>query len=232
MDISKQTAFVSGANRGLGRQLVLELLSRGATVYAGARNPENMDLPGAIPVKLDITDPHSVAAVSEIARNVTLLINNAGVSTGTSLISGDMENIHTEMNTHFFGTLAMVRSFAPIISMNGGGTILNVLSVLSWYSSEGEGAYSVAKSAEWALTNAMRLELVDQRIHVAGLHVGYMDTDLAVSVIAPKLNPADVAKITINGLEMEQSEILADEVSKTVQQGLAGGVLALYPQFA
>lgn len=232
MDISKQTAFVSGANRGLGRQLVLELLSRGTTVYAGARNPENMDLPGAIPVKLDITDPHSVEAASQIASNVTLLINNAGVSTGTSLISGDMENIHTEMNTHFFGTLAMVRSFAPIISMNGGGTILNVLSVLSWYSSEGEGAYSVAKSAEWALTNAIRLELADQRIQVAALHLGYMDTDLAASVIAPKLNPADVAKITINGIEMDQSEILADEVSKTVQQGLAGGVLALYPQFS
>jgi NAD(P)-dependent dehydrogenase (short-subunit alcohol dehydrogenase family) len=232
MDISQQTALVTGANRGLGRQLALELISRGAIVYAGARNPDSIQLPGAKPLQIDITDPNSVAAAAEVAGDVTLLINNAGVSTGASLINGSLEDIHTEFDTHFFGTLSMVRAFAPKIASNGGGTILNILSALSWFSSVNKGAYSAAKSAEWALTNAIRLELADQKVRVAGLHVGYMDTDMTARITAPKLNAADVAKIAIDGIQADSYEILADEVSRKVQKGLAGGVSALYPQFA
>ncbi|MCM3655318.1 SDR family oxidoreductase [Metabacillus litoralis] len=231
MDISQQTALVTGANRGLGRQLALELISRGAIVYGGARNPDSIQLPGAKPLQIDITDPNSVAAAAEVAGDVTLLINNAGVSTGASLINGSLEDIHTEFDTHFFGTLSMVRAFAPKIASNGGGTILNILSALSWFSSVNAGAYSAAKSAEWALTNAIRLELADQKVRVAGLHVGYMDTDLTAGITAPKLNAADVAKIAIDGIQADSYEILADEVSQKVQKGLAGGVSALYPQF-
>lgn len=232
MNISKQIALVTGANRGLGRQLALELISRGAIVYAGARNPNSIQISGAIPLQIDITDPSSVAAAAEVAADVTLLINNAGVSTGASLINGCLEDIHTEFNTHFFGTLSMVRAFAPKISSNGGGAILNILSVLSWFSSVNEGAYSAAKSAEWSLTNAIRLELANQKIRVAGLHVGYIDTDLTAGITAPKLNAADVAKIAIDGIQADRSEILVDEVSRKVQNGLAGGVSVLYPQFA
>lgn len=232
MDISQQTALVTGANRGLGRQLALELISRGAIVYAGARKPDSIQLPGAKPLQIDITDPNSVAAAAEVAGDVTLLINNAGVSTGASLINGSLEDIHTEFDTHFFGTLSMVRAFAPKIASNGGGTILNILSALSWFSSVNKGAYSAAKSAEWALTNAIRLELADQKVRVAGLHVGYMDTDMTARITAPKLNAADVAKIAIDGIQADSYEILADEVSQKVQKGLAGGVSALYPQFA
>ncbi|MEH7749166.1 SDR family oxidoreductase [Neobacillus drentensis] len=231
MDISKQTALVTGANRGLGRQLVLELIARGATVYAGARNPDSIQLPGAKPLQIDITDPTSVEAAAEVAGDVTLLINNAGVSTGASLINGSLEDINTEFNTHFFGTLSMVRTFAPKIASNGGGTILNILSVLSWFSSVNSGAYSAAKSAEWALTNSIRLELADQKVRVAGLHVGYMDTDMTAHLKAPKLNAANVAKIAIDGIQADSHEILADELSRKVQKGLAGGVSALYPQF-
>lgn len=233
MDISQQTALVTGANRGFGRQLALELISRGAIVYAGARNPDSIQLPGAKPLQIDITDPNSVEAAAEVAGDVTLLINNAGVSTGASLINGSLEDIHTEFDTHFFGTLSMVRAFAPKIASNGGGTILNILSASSWFTSVNAGAaYSAAKSAEWALTNAIRLELADQKVRVAGLHVGYMDTDLTASITAPKLNAADVAKIAIDGIQADSYEILADEVSRKVQKGLAGGVSALYPQFA
>lgn len=232
MDLSKQTALVTGANRGLGRQLALELISRGAIVYAGARNPDSIQLPGAKPLQIDITDPNSVAAAARVAGDVTLLINNAGVSTGATLINGNLEDIYTEFNTNFFGTLSMVRAFAPKIASNGGGTILNILSVLSWFSTVNLGAYSAAKSAEWALTNAIRLELADQKILVAGLHVGYIDTDLTAGISAPKLNAADVAKIAIDGIQAGSYEILVDELSGKVQKGLAGGVSALYPQFA
>ncbi|MDV2685574.1 SDR family oxidoreductase [Alkalihalophilus lindianensis] len=228
MKISEQVAFVTGANRGFGRHLALELLSRGAKVYAGARNPESIDIPGVIPVKLDITNPQEVAAAAMVAKDVTLLINNAGSSTGASLIDGDLDKIHLEFNTHFFGTLSMVRTFAPILSNNGGGSILNILSALSWVSSGSVGAYTAAKAAEWALTNDLRLNLYPQNVRVAGLHVGFMETDMTSSLEVPKSNPEDIAKIAIDGLESDSFEIVADDVSRKIQRDFAGGVSAIY----
>jgi NAD(P)-dependent dehydrogenase (short-subunit alcohol dehydrogenase family) len=230
MKIAGSTALVTGANRGLGRHLAGELLARGATVYAGARNPDAVDLPGTKPLALDITDPASVAAAMEIAGDVNLLINNAGSSTGSDLLTGDIDQIRLEMDTHFFGTLSVVRAFAPRISGNGGGTILNILSALSWVSFPRIGAYCAAKSAEWSMTNALRVELADRHIRVAGLHVGYMDTDMAASVTSAKSDPAAIARIAIDGIEQDLHEIVADDVSRQLQAGLAGGVAILYPQ--
>ena len=169
MDIAGSTALVTGANRGLGRQLGAQLLARGATVYAGARNPDTVDLPGTKAVQLDITDPASVAAAAEVAGDITLLINNAGSSTGSDLLGGDLEDIRLEMDTHYFGTLSVVRTFAPKMAANGGGSILNILSALSWFSFPAVGAYCAAKSAEWSLTNALRLALAEQNIRIVGL---------------------------------------------------------------
>ena len=134
MDLSTSTVLVTGANRGLGRALAAELLGRGATVYAGARNPDQVDLPGVRPIALDITDPASVAAAAKATGDVTVLINNAGISTGSDLLTGDLDNIRRDMDTNFYGTLSVVRAFAPQIAATGGGAILNVLSALSWFS--------------------------------------------------------------------------------------------------
>ncbi|MBV9794597.1 MAG: SDR family oxidoreductase [Actinobacteria bacterium] len=232
MQIEGSTALVTGANRGLGRRFAEELVARGAKVYAGARRPEAVDLPGVIPVALDVTDPDSVAAAAASTGDVSLLINNAGSSTVTSLLEGSLADIELEMNTHFFGTLAVSRAFAPQLAAAGGGAILNVLSVLSWVSLPGNSAYCAAKSAEWSLTNALRVELAGQGTQVTALHVGYMDTDMAAHVTSPKSDPAVVAKLALDGVADGQFEVLADELSQQVQRGLAGGVAALYPQLA
>ena len=121
MKIAGSTALVTGANRGLGRHLAAELLARGATVYAGARNPDSVDLPGVTPVRLDITDPASVAAAAELAGGVNLLINNAGIDTRTDLLDGDLDLVRLELETHYIGTLSTIRAFAPVIAANGGG---------------------------------------------------------------------------------------------------------------
>jgi len=229
VDISASTALVTGANRGFGQALAAELISRGARVYAGARDPASVSLPGAIPVALDITDPASVAAAADTAAGITLLVNNAGVGTGASLLDGDLEKLRLEMDTHFFGTLAVTRACAPKIAANGGGCILNILSALSWISFPRVGGYCAAKSAEWSLTNALRQELAPQGIRVSGLHVGYMDTDMTVRVNAPKLDVSDVAVTAVDGIAAGDYEILADELSQKLQAALAGGVTALYP---
>ncbi|WP_329598623.1 SDR family oxidoreductase [Streptomyces pseudovenezuelae] len=230
MDLSTSTVLVTGANRGLGRALATELLSRGATVYAGARNPDKVDLPGVRPVALDITDPASVSAAAKATGDVTVLINNAGIGTGTDLLTGDLDNVRLEMDTHYLGTLSVVRAFVPQIAANGGGAILNILSALSWYSFPNTGAYCAAKSAEWSLTNTLRVQLADQGIRVTGLHVGTMDTDMTREVSGPKTAPADVARLALDGIAQGAYEILADDVSRQVQAGLTGGVTALYPE--
>ena len=230
MDLSTSTVLVTGANRGFGRALAAELLSRGATVYGGARNPDQVDLPGIKPIALDITDSDSVAAAAEAIGDVTILVNNAGSSTGADLLAADLNDVRLEMDTHYFGTLSMVRAFAPQIAANGGGTILNILSGLSWVSFPELGAYCAAKSAEWSLTNTLRLQLADQGIRVSGLHVGYMDTDMVRAVEGPKSDPADIARIAVDGIAAGAYEILADDAARQAQAALAGGVAALYPQ--
>jgi NAD(P)-dependent dehydrogenase (short-subunit alcohol dehydrogenase family) len=229
MEIKGQTALVTGANRGLGRHLAAQLRDRGAIVYAAARNPATVDLPGVTPLALDVTDPASIARAATVASDVAILVNNAGSSTGASLLTGDLADIRLELDTHFFGTLAVTRAFAPRLGAHEHSAILNVLSVLSWLSFPRSGAYCAAKSAEWSLTNALRQELAPQGTQVSSLHVGYMDTDMTRDIDAPKSDPATIARIALDGIEAGDAEIVADEISKQVLAGLSAGVAGLYP---
>ncbi|WP_405512441.1 SDR family oxidoreductase [Streptomyces canus] len=222
MELKDAVAVVTGANRGLGRHLAAQLLERGAKVYAAARRPETVDLEGVTPLRLDVTDEESIRAAARIASDATLLVNNAGISTGTPLIAGGQDAVRLEMETNFFGPLAVTRAFAPVIGDNGGGAILNVLSVLSWLHVADHGSYSAAKSAAWALTNATREELAPRGITISALHVGYMDTDMAAVITGEqKADPADVAAQALAGIEKGLPEILADETTRHVKQGLA-----------
>ena len=231
MDLSSCTALVTGANRGLGRQFASQLLQRGARVYAGARDPGTVDLDGATPVAIDLDDPESITAAAETAGDVTLLINNAGVSTGAGLLTGDLNDVRREMDTNYFGTLAVARAFVPVIERNGGGALLNVLSVLSWLSMPAAGGYCASKSAAWSMTNGLRQELADRGITVTALHVGAMDTDMMKGADVPKSDPAMVAALALDGIADGVSEVLADDVSRHVLAGLSKGVPGVYPQF-
>lgn len=231
MDLSGSIALVTGANRGIGRHFVEQLHDRGASkVYATARNPRSVDLPGVETLPLDITDPDSVAAAAAAASDVTLLVNNAGVSTGQNLVTGDLTKIRLEMDTHFYGTLAMVRAFAPVLAGNGGGAVLNVLSRLSWLSYLGANAYSAAKAAEWSLTNGIRLELHEQGTLVAGLVLSSTDTDMMAGWDIPKNDPADVVRAALDGLEAGRFEILADRDSTEAKAALSTDPGVLYAQ--
>jgi NAD(P)-dependent dehydrogenase (short-subunit alcohol dehydrogenase family) len=227
MKISGSVALVTGANRGIGRQFTLELLARGAAkVYATARNPELVDIPGVEVLALDITDPESVAAAAARAGDVNLLINNAGITTYTNLVTGDLDKIRLELDTHFWGTLNVIRAFAPVL---GGGAILNVLSRLSWISYNGANAYGVAKAAEWSLTNGVRLELAAQGTLVTGLLLGAADTDMLAGFDIEKADPADIARLALDGVEAGAIEVLADEATAQVKAALAGDPRELYP---
>jgi NAD(P)-dependent dehydrogenase (short-subunit alcohol dehydrogenase family) len=229
MDIQDQVALVTGANRGIGRAFVEELLERGARkVYATARRPEAIDVPGVEVLRLDLTDEASVAAAAAAAEDVTLLINNAGISTGATLLTGDMAEIRREMDTHYFGTLGVIRAFAPVLAANGGGGIVNVLSALSWFAAPGAGGYAAAKAAEWNMTNALRLELEGQGTLVQGVHLGAADTDIMKGYEGPMLAPRDVARAALDGVAGDAIEVVVDEWSRMVKASLSGDPAEFY----
>jgi NAD(P)-dependent dehydrogenase (short-subunit alcohol dehydrogenase family) len=233
MDIRGAVALVTGANRGIGRHFAQQLLERGAAkVYATARNPERVDVAGARVLPLDITDPASVAAAASAAPDVTLLVNNAGISAYQNYLDGDLDEIRREMETLFWGTLNTTRAFAPVLARNGGGAILNVLSAMSWFSYDGANSYASAKAAQWALTNGIRLELARQHTLVTGLHMGSVDTDMMAGYDVDKMDPADVVRAALDGIQAGALEILVDDVSRQVKAALALDPSALYPQTA
>jgi NAD(P)-dependent dehydrogenase (short-subunit alcohol dehydrogenase family) len=235
MDLNGSVALVTGANRGLGRAFARALLERGAsTVYAGARDPRTITDPRLTPVPLDITNSNDVAAAAQLARDVNLLINNAGVSTGRGSLVGapSLDAVRADLETNVLGTLAVSKAFAPVLAANGGGAIVNMLSVLSFITVQGSGSYSVSKAAEWALTNALRLELHDQGTLVIAVHVGYVDTDLTAKIEAPKHAPDDVVAQVLDAVVEGRSEVLVDDLSRQVKAGLSGELGVLYPTVA
>ncbi|KAF5993418.1 SDR family oxidoreductase [Streptomyces sp. WAC00263] len=227
--IEGTVVLVTGGSRGIGRALVQALYERGASkVYATARDPRTVTHPDAVPLALEVSDPASVAAAAERAQDVTVLINNAGASVNANFLDSPVEDVRREFETNFFGPLLVTRAFVPIIERNGGGHILNVHSVLSWVGLL--GSYSASKAAFWSQTNSLRLDLKPRGIDVTGLHVGYVDTDLASHVDAPKSSPESVAAQALDGIESGAFEVLADDLTRQVKAQLAEDLGVMYPQ--
>ncbi len=223
MKLENAIVLITGANRGLGLAFAKEALARGAhKVYAAARNPASITLEGVIPVKLDVNNPDDVARVAHDYSDVTLLINNAGIAETGGFLSDDAEAMfRRQMETNVFGPLRLSRSFAPVLAANGGGGIINVLSIASWVTGPLLATYSATKSAAWSLTNALRQELSTQHTHVLGLHVGFIDTDLTSDLDVHKIAPQLVAERTFDGLEQNAHQVLADDATRQVHQALS-----------
>lgn len=230
MKLHGATALVTGANRGIGHYFATELLRRGAKVYATARRPESVDVPGAEVLRLDITDQSAVDAVAEIAGDVDLLVNNAADTAGGNLVTGSLAAIRSTMDSNYYGTLAMIRAFAPILARNGGGAILNVLSAAAWTTVDGNTAYAAAKSAQWGLTNGVRLELEGQGTLVSAVVPGLIGTQTLFDFAerhgiqfpdGAVMDPADLVRLALDGLEAGDVEIL-DPLAVQSKAALAG----------
>ncbi|MFI5843102.1 SDR family oxidoreductase [Catenuloplanes sp. NPDC051500] len=220
MQINGTKALVTGANRGLGKAFAEALVARGATtVYATARRPELIDIPGVIPLRLDLTDQASIEAAAAEVGDLDILINNAGISTQAPLLGPSTDNIHREFETNFWGTLHVTRAFAPRLA---GGAILNVISALSWYAfAPSSNGYAASKAAEWSLTNGIRLELADQKTQVTALALAIADTDMMAAVDIAKLPPHEVVAKALDGLEAGALEVIADAPTANVKASLS-----------
>ena len=231
MKIERSVALVTGANRGLGQVFARELVSRGAAkVYGAARHPDAVTEPGVTPIALDITDAPRVAQVAQQCADVSLLVNNAGVLKYSTFINvPNLDAARAEMETNYFGTLNMCRAFAPVLGANGGGAIVNMLSVTSFYTNLIDASYGASKAAEWSLTNGVRLELHRQGTLVVGVHASFIDTDMAALTNEPKDSPESVAQQAFDAVEVGQVEVLADERTRTVKAELSRDQELIYP---
>ena len=232
MKIENAVVLVTGANRGIGLAFTLELLARGARkVYAGARDPAAVTEPGVHALRLDVNKPDDVAAAAALASDVTLVINNAGIAQPGGFLADDSDDVARRIfETNFFAMLRMSKAFAPILKANGGGALLNVLSVASWVNGGQLAAYSASKSAAWSLTNALRNELASQKTQVLALHMAYVDTDLTRGLDAPKSSPAQIVQRALDGLESGLDEVLADERTLQVKRGMTAARPSYLPQ--
>ncbi|PPF79570.1 short-chain dehydrogenase [Pseudoclavibacter sp. RFBJ3] len=232
MQISGAIALVTGANRGIGKRFVEQLLENGASkVYATARDPETItvDDPRVVPLRLDLLDEASIAKAAEAASDVTLLVNNAGITTGADLLTAPLAEIRADLETHLFGTLRVIRAFLPALGSDDEAAIVNVLSVLSWVATPaGSGSYSVAKAAEWNMTNGVRVELAGHNILVQGVHLGGADTDMMAGSDGPKIDPIEVARASLAGIESGAIEVLVDDPARFVKAALGGDAAQLY----
>jgi NAD(P)-dependent dehydrogenase (short-subunit alcohol dehydrogenase family) len=223
MKIRDSVALVTGANRGIGLAFAQELLAAGARkVYAAARNPERITLDGVDRVRLDVTKPDTIAAAASGCGDVNLLINNAGIALWTGFLGADaVEAARSEMETNYFGPLLLSRAFAPVLAKNGGGAIVNVLSILSWVAVPSAGTYGASKAAAWALTNWLRNGLREQGTQVVGVHAGPVDTDMASELTLPKVKPLEVVRQVLSAIEAGRDEVLADDMTRQVKAGLS-----------
>jgi NAD(P)-dependent dehydrogenase (short-subunit alcohol dehydrogenase family) len=235
MKIENAVVLVTGANRGIGLAFARELLARGARkVYAGARDPASITpQPGVQALRLDVNNPADVAAAAALASDVTLVINNAGIAQPGGFLAPDSEEVMRRIfETNVFGVLRVSKAFAPILQANGGGALLNVLSVASWVNGGELAAYSASKSAAWSLTNALRHELAAQKTQVLGLHMAYVDTDLTRGFEVPKTSPELIVQRALDALEAGADEVLADELTQHVKQSMAADRPGYLPQQA
>jgi NAD(P)-dependent dehydrogenase (short-subunit alcohol dehydrogenase family) len=222
MNLQQATVFVTGTNRGIGRALVDKLAQEGVKrIYAAARKPEELsgfDSNLVVPVKLDITNLEEAQAAAQLAGDTTILINNAGVLTGGSLLEAPLEQIARNFETNFYGTLNVIRTFAPVLEKNGGGAIANVLTVVSLASMAGLGGYSASKAAAFSLTQAVRADLRGKNITVHAVYPGPVDTDMASEITLPKTSPQDVAAAILEGIKNGAEDIFPDPMAQQISQ--------------
>ena len=233
MNVSGTVALVTGANRGIGKAFVAELLARGADkVYAGVRDESSVEVtdPRVVPVRLDVTDPGRIEAVAAELRDVTLLVNNAGVAAFSTPLTAPLDQARREIETNYLGVVGLTQAFAPVLASNGGGAVVTMLSVVSWVAPPGLSTYAGSKAAVWAWTNAARIELRQQKTEVVGVHVGFVDTDLTIGVDSAKVDPATVATAALDGLEAGEIEVAVDEFSRQVKSALSDDQRLIYPE--
>ena len=219
-NLNGKTVLVTGANRGIGAATVRELLKTGvAKIYAAARKPSSLPDFGDArihPVALDLGDLTSIDAARKAAPDVDVLINNAGTATFGDLLEAPVETVTSDFATNVYGTLNVIRAFAPTFKAKRSGTIVNVLSVVGLTAAPGLPGYSASKAAMQSLTQSLRATLAPFNVDVFGVYPGPIDTDMAKDIPWDKTTPEHAAEKIVAGIQAGETYIFPDPMAEKV----------------
>jgi NAD(P)-dependent dehydrogenase (short-subunit alcohol dehydrogenase family) len=221
--IADKTVLVTGANRGIGKALVEEILKRGARrVYAGTRTSWTHADQRVTPLTLDVTDAGQVERAVEQVESLDVLVNNAGVAAYDDLSDRDVIEWHLAVN--LFGTHRMVEAFLPLL-VRSGGAIVNNLSVNALAPFPVIPAYGISKAAAFSMTQSLRALLADRGVSVHAVLTGIVDTEMSAGVDVPKASPESVAQSILDGVEKDEEDIFPDPMAESLTESWRGGAV-------
>jgi NAD(P)-dependent dehydrogenase (short-subunit alcohol dehydrogenase family) len=232
MKIKDSVVLITGANRGIGAAFVEAFQNAGASkIYAASRSLDGAVRKRLEPIKLDVTQPEDIRRAAESCKDVTIIVNNAGILAPSDALADDVEEAFSrQIEVNVLGPVRLTRAFAPILKANGGGAVIMMHSVMSWLTVGGSTPYSASKAAMWAFTNGTRIQLAKQNTAVLGVHVGFVDTDMTAGIDTPKITARDVVTKALLGLEAGLPEVLVDEMTRSVKASFCTDKsLYLYP---
>ena len=238
MKIQDSIVLITGANRGIGKAYAEEFLKQGAQkIYLGVRNPDSVADFAAqnpdvlIPLKFDVTNQEDIQNAAQIAQDVTILVNNAGILFFDDFSSADLiENARQQMDVNYFAPLAVTQKFAPILKKNGGGTLVTVSSIVGHVSMPAITTYCASKYAVQSMILNARAQLASQGTQVIGVYPGPIETDMAADLEMDKFPPEQVAQETLKAIESGEEDVFTDEFAKSTYQAFRDNPKAVEAQ--
>lgn len=190
--LTEKIALVTGASRGIGKEIAMELAERGATVivnYSGSEEKAQQTVSEikknggeAVAVKCDVAD---FAACEKLAKDVIgrygrldILVNNAGITRDGLIMKMSEQDFDSVMDTNLKGTYNMIRHFSRWFLKQKSGRIINIASVSGVIGNAGQASYSASKAGVIGLTRAVARELSGRGICINAVAPGFIDTDM------------------------------------------------------
>lgn len=217
MELAGKVAVVTGASRGIGRAIAVELASAGARVVVNYRSRRDeadalvATIPGSVAVQADVSTTEGcerLAATAAEIGDVDILVNNAGITMDNLMLRMSDEQWDAVLSTNAGGPFRMCRAVLPGMLRRRSGSIVNIVSISALRGNPGQTNYSASKAAIIGMTRSLAVEVAKRNVRVNAVAPGFVETDMTAALTAEQKklasdaipmkrmgSPADIAPI-------------------------------------